>query len=150
MMDKTDFKKGVGSVLKTAGFASKSGSWYLSGRESIVVVNIQKSDFDEKFYLNFGVWLRSLGDADFPSESKCHLQARLTALFPEYAETIDRACKVGGSREDFAIFAKLLESEFVPFCRDCLRTEDLRLKLQTGVFSGALVMKVAKDALTEI
>ncbi|WAC71441.1 DUF4304 domain-containing protein [Roseateles sp. SL47] len=150
MMDKTNFKKGLGCVLKSAGFASKSGSWYLSGRDSIVVLNLQKSDFDEKFYLNFGVWLKSLGAVEFPAENKCHIQARLTSLFPGHAEAIDRACMAGGSKEDSATFAEFLESEFVPFCNDCLRIEGLRSKLEADVFKRALIMKTAKDALTQV
>jgi hypothetical protein len=149
MMDKANFKKAVGNVLKSAGFTGKSGSWYLSSDESTVVLNLQKSDFDEKFYVNFGVWLQNLGAVDFPSENKCHIQARLTSLFPDNAEAVDRACKVGGSTEDFATFAEFLEKEVVPFCNDCLRAEGLRSKLEAGVFKKALIMKSAKDALTQ-
>lgn len=148
-MDKANFKKGIGSVLKSAGFVSKSGSWFLRGGDSTVVLNLQKSDFDEKFYVNVGVWLRSLGADDFPAENKCHIQARLTSLFPDYAEVIDRGSKMGGSIEDFTAFVELLEKEVVPFCSDCLRIEALRSKLEAGVFKKALIMKSARDALTQ-
>lgn len=148
MMDKANFKKGIDSVLKSAGFVGKSGSWFLGGGDATVVLNLQKSDFDEKYYVNFGVWLKSFGSVAFPSENKCHIQARLTSLFPDHAEVIDRASKMGSSTEDFMAFAELLEKVVVPFCNDCLRIEDLRSKLEAGVFKKALVMKAAKDALT--
>lgn len=92
MIDKTNFKKAVGSVLKSVGFENKGQSWYLDGDDSIVVLNLQKSDFDEKYYVNLGVWLKSLGGVAFPSENKCHIQARLTSLFPAQTEIIDQAC----------------------------------------------------------
>lgn len=147
MMEKANFKKALGGVLKSGGFTNKGQSWYLDGRDSIVVLNLQKSDFDEKYYVNLGVWLKSLDAVPFPSENKCHIQARLTALFPEHAEIIDLACRIGSSSDEFAKFAEFLQVIAMPFCHGCLRAEDLRSKIEAGDFKRALVMKIVKDAL---
>jgi len=147
MMDKASFKKGIGRVFRTAEFAGKGNSWYLSGSNCTVVLNFQKSDFEEKFYVNFAVWLKDLGTVDFPAANKCHIQARLTSLFPVHVEAIDRGSRIGCSREEFAAFTEFLRDEVVPFCKDCLQTEGLRSKLEAGVFKSALIMKTAKDAL---
>jgi hypothetical protein len=43
----------------------------------------------------------------------------------------------------------MLQSEGVPFFRDCLSIVGLRHKLETAVFDKALVMKIAKDSLIQ-
>jgi hypothetical protein len=147
MMKNMVFKKNIGVLLKARGFVNKGQSWFLSGDDSTVVLNLQKSDFDERFYVNFGVWLKCLGEVAFPPENKCHIQARLTSLFPEYGEIVDRACTVGSSEDEFAAFVDFLQVKVVPFCEDCLRVETLKAKIEAGEFKKALVMKSAKDAL---
>lgn len=148
MIDKTYFKKTIGSLLKEVGFKNKDQSWYVDGPDSIVVLNIQKSDFDDKYYINFGVWLKRLGAVDFPKENKCHIQARLTSIFPEDAEIIDAACRINADNEEnFVRLLALIRTKIVPFCIDCLQIDGLREKLLRGDFKRALVMKEAKDIL---
>jgi len=62
---KTTLKKSIGDVLQPAGFDRKGQSWYLAGADAIVVFNLQKSDYDEVYYVNLGFWLKQLGDATF-------------------------------------------------------------------------------------
>lgn len=147
MMEKTTFKKTIGGVLKAARFANKGQSWFLDGDESIVVLNLQKSDFDDKYYVNLGIWLKSLGAVAFPAENKCHIQVRLTSLFPGDAEMIDRACRGDASNEDLASFVEFLRMQVAPFCEDCLHSGALWSKIEGGEFKKALIMKIAKDAL---
>jgi hypothetical protein len=147
MMEKASFKKGFGGVLKTAGFLSKGQSWFKDGRDSIVVLNLQKSDFDEKYYVNFGVWLKSLGMTTFPSDTKCHIQGRLTSLFPAQSVMIDRGCMLTSGAEAFATLLEFMAEKVVPFCEDCLKIESLQAKVVRGEFKKALIMKSAKEVL---
>jgi len=147
MMVKVDFKKAFGDALKVVGFARKGQAWFKNGGDSTVVLNLQKSDFDEKYYVNFGVWLKALGDVAFPSENKCHIQARLTSLFPEHSEMIDRACKPTSGANEVADFIAFLIEEFAPFCDDCLRIDGLQAMLLSGKLKKALMMKPARDLL---
>lgn len=147
MTQKTDFKKAFGNALKAMRFLKKGQSWFLEGKDSVVVLNLQKSDFDTKYFVNLGIWLKSLGAADFPSENRCHIQARLTSLFPERAEMIDGACDMSAEGRDLTSFLDFLEGQVVPLCVDCLHIENLRSRLERGDFKRALVMKAAKDVL---
>ncbi len=147
MTGKANFKKAVGAALKSARFAAKGQSWYLDGKDSIVVLNLQKSDFDDKYYVNFGVWLRLLGAVDLPPVNQCHIQTRLTSLFPADAELIDRACRMDAADADLTQFIELLRGSVVPFCDDCLQISFLRSLYERGEFKKALVMKNAKDVL---
>lgn len=150
MMAKANFKKAFGDALKAVGFAKKGPSWFKDGSDSIVVLSLQKSDFDEKYYVNFGVWLKSLGDAAFPSENKCHIQARLTSLFPEQSVMIEQACRLTSGADEFAVFIEFLWEKVAPFCEDCLRIEGLQASFANGGFKKALIMKPARDLLVAI
>ncbi|QTN28808.1 DUF4304 domain-containing protein [Rhodoferax sp. AJA081-3] len=147
MMEKTTFKKAIGGVLKAARFANNGQSWFLDGDDSIVVLNLQKSDFDDKYYVNLGIWLKSLGAVAFPAENKCHIQVRLTSLFPGDAEMIEGACSGNASDEDLRTFVEFLRVKVAPFCADCVHTGALWSKIEGGEFKKALIMKIAKDCL---
>lgn len=101
-MNKQNFKKSLGAVLNSIGFVGKGQSWFKNGQDAIVVLNIQKSDYEEKYYVNCGIWLKEIEVADFPPEHKCHLQVRLTSLFPEDAAMIERACSLTDGEDEMA------------------------------------------------
>lgn len=67
---------------KSSGSAKKSGSWYRRSAETIVVLNLQKSNYATRYYVNVALWLLPLGDVDAPKENKCHVRSRLTGLVP--------------------------------------------------------------------
>lgn len=67
---------------KAAGCSKKSGSWYLRSPETIVVLNLQKSQYGLQYYVNVALWLRALGEMDAPKENKCQIRTRLTRLVP--------------------------------------------------------------------
>jgi hypothetical protein len=54
----------------------------------------------------------------FPAENKCHIQVRLTSLFPGDAEMIDRACRGDARDDDLAPFVEFLRTKVAPFCED--------------------------------
>lgn len=67
-------------VLKKEMFRKKGGTWWRKREGFIQVINIQGSRFSKRFYLNLGVYIRALGDKEFPAEYDCHLRVRLGAL----------------------------------------------------------------------
>jgi uncharacterized protein DUF4304 len=71
---------------KSSGCTKKSGSWYRRSSETIVVLNLQKSQYAMRYYVNVAVWLLALGDTDAPKENKCHVRTRLTKLVPRELE----------------------------------------------------------------
>jgi hypothetical protein len=73
---------------KSSFGAKKSGSWYRRSEETIVVLNLQKSNYGPSYYVNVAIWLLAAGAADAPKPSHCHVQTRLDRLLP--AEMHDR------------------------------------------------------------
>jgi len=148
MIDKKDIKKALGEVFQEVGFLHKGQSWFLTGSDSIVVINLQKSDFDKKYYINIGVWLKRFGDVSFPKENQCHIQTRLTSLFNEHASLIEDACSLEkGTETNMKELVDFLRAKAVPFFRTCSTEEGLSENFRAGCFRRALVMKIAKDAL---
>ena len=66
----------LADALGPAGFTRKSGSWFRRSDEVIEVVNLQRSQWGEPYYLNYALWLRALGELPFPGEHTCHVRWR--------------------------------------------------------------------------
>jgi hypothetical protein len=66
--------------LGEAGFRKKSGSWYLDAPETILVANLQKSNWGPQYYVNLAVWFKALGTEEAPKEQFCHLRKRLESI----------------------------------------------------------------------
>lgn len=148
MIDKKKLKKAFSEVFRDSGFLHQGQSWYLDSTEATVVVNLQKSDYEDKYYLNFGVWLKKLGITSFPKENKCHIQARLSSLFHDAADVFERGCSLSeGSEETLEELITFIRLECIPFFRSCLNEINLRAFLMEGRFANALVMKFARDFL---
>ena len=68
---------------KARGGHKKAGSWYLITAESVTVLNLQKSNYSPRYYINFGLWFLGIGPANDPRPTDCHLQTRLELLVSE-------------------------------------------------------------------
>ena len=44
------------------------------------VLNIQKSPFGERIYVNLGIYLKALGTETSPPERRCHIRVRLEEI----------------------------------------------------------------------
>ena len=50
-MESNEFKKIVNELAKKGGFTSAFGGWFKESSESIVVLNLEKSNFGNLYYL---------------------------------------------------------------------------------------------------
>ena len=67
---------------RSLGGSKNSGSWYFTGPDAIAVLNLQKSQYGPRYYLNVGLWLLGVGAATNPKPTHCHVQSRLEELVP--------------------------------------------------------------------
>ena len=147
MTEKTEFKKAFGNALKTHEFRKKGQSWYLHGPDCTVVLNLQKDDFSDLYYVNFGVWLLAFGNNEYPPENHCHVGARLEELFPAQRELIFDACTIGPEEVELPRFVDLLHSHVVPLCRKCLTIPGLKELINSGQIPHYFVIRVARPLL---
>lgn len=148
MIDKAYFKKNFGRTLVAAGFKNHGQSWYLDGPDTIVMLNLQKSEYDDKYYFNFGIWLKTLGEAVFPQKHHCHIAGRVDAIFEEEIELVERGGRI--NTEEHEYYDRLLgffQEQVIPYCRGCLCSAALAAKLESGEFRSVMVLKIARDAL---
>jgi hypothetical protein len=148
MIDKKALKKTVGGSLEPVGFVKKGQTWYFTGQDAIAVVNLQKWDFGERYFLNVGISLKTLGGPEWPDEKQCQIQSRATALFRGAHELLTRACSLEeATAEDLGALGHFLREELAPFCIACAELGRLRVLFKESRFERALVMKNAREIL---
>jgi len=151
-MGTNTIKKAFSTSMKKAGFGKKSDGWYLSMDDTILVVNLQKSNFGEQYYINLAVWLNELGQITFPKEYQCHIRTRATLLEPErqkYWE--DKVFNLENTEiteeERLELVQSFLENTAIPFLLSCGEVAELKRLHQEGQLKGAAVMANAQKIL---
>lgn len=71
------------AAMSSLGLTKKGNSWYLRSDETILVIELQKSNYSLRYFVNIAVWLLPLGMTKFPKEQACHIRTRLSQLVPE-------------------------------------------------------------------
>ena len=59
-MDNKELKKQIDNLLIPVGFKRKGNNWKLENEELEKVVNLQKSNFNNSYYINYGYNLKKL------------------------------------------------------------------------------------------
>lgn len=77
--------------LKLLGFKKKGARWYRDNEDVISVVGLQKSQWGDQHYINLGIWVKLLGDVDFPEVKDCHIQCRLENVTIDQANDLAKA-----------------------------------------------------------
>jgi hypothetical protein len=135
--------------LKQEGFQKKSGSWYLNGFETVVVANLQKSNYGEQYYVNLAIWLKALGDDLFPKEHKCHIRLRLGSLVgqqPLRCFDMDDTSITEAARD--TSIRTVVEREVIPFLKECSTLKGIRRHLDDGKLRSGFVHRQVLDLLT--
>lgn len=83
MIDNRKLSTVLNTELKSHGFTKKGSTWYLKKDEIISVLNLQKSNYDNTFFLNIGFWLLKIEDIDTPKQERCHVLSRASSLWPD-------------------------------------------------------------------
>jgi hypothetical protein len=100
-VDKKRLKQTVGEILEGGGFLKKGQTWYSCRPEVIGVLELQKSDWADHYYLNIGFFIRSLDPSmEFPPERLCHLRYRADSIFDDLGASMDEMLSLGDSETD--------------------------------------------------
>jgi hypothetical protein len=125
--------------LPSEGFKRKGSDWYLDTKESIVVVNLQKSNYGQQYYINIGIWLKALGDSRYPPEHKCHVTIRAGDLSEEFSEEfsskpslLDLERTVMANDVRIEQLERLVRTGVLPWIRSCVTVAGLRAQLHSG------------------
>jgi len=136
---------------KAAGMRKKSGSWLHRSDETVFVLNLQKSNYSVRYYVNVAVWLLALGENDAPKENKCQVRTRLDDLVGQSREArLTELLDMGTQIDDDVRREELLAvfEEHVRPVMDAAQTLDgLRSKAGQALITRSLVTGAGEQVL---
>lgn len=122
-----------------AGFRKNGRTWLLKGKDVTCKVNLQKSSYDDCYYVNISFYLNQLLELD--PEGNFHFHYRAENIFHDRRELIRAACHLAelSSPELLEQLAVFLETEMVPFLLACQDIKYLRKQFESGRMDFGLV-----------
>ena len=150
MIDKKKLKKQFSDKLKKANFKLKSNAWYKETEENIIVVELQKSNYSESYFLNIAVWLKALGEHQFPKERFCHIRMRADSYFIDYGAEIAEALDFSETELDVKKIVSidwLLQEKILPLSEKLSSIGGLKLLYRNGEFDNVFIHKNARELL---
>jgi hypothetical protein len=150
-LDNTVVEVALGQALKTHGFKKKYRTWYLELDETILVVNLQKSQWSRLFYINLGVWLKALGEEKFPKEYHCHINGRLESLAANDRELIHQALDLEdesvSAEERTNVIVSAINQLAMPLLLKCGTEAGVKASFLKGELEDMLIAVAAQELL---
>lgn len=76
-MNDITFKRILQNCLEERGFIYRNRRYYYDDEDLKIVVDVQKSNYNESFYINYGFYIKTLhGNVAFPKTNECDFAAR--------------------------------------------------------------------------
>lgn len=149
MIDKRGFRYIVDAALKKAGYERRSGAWYLLSSEVVAVFEPQKSNYDNTYFINIGLYLRGLGSETEPKERLCHIRCRVEDLIDVDPELFDLDSPAWSAAEHAAEIGRILGQNVLPRINQFLQFDGLQAAHIAGVFRGCFVHSTAEKLLSQ-
>ncbi len=145
----TLIKNTVDKTFRSHGFHKKSGTWYRESEETMLVANLQKSQYSEVYYINIGVWVKALGGNALPKEHQCHIRVRLGSLAGKQSDKALNADDTSVSEtERVVLILASIEQFGIPFMIANSSIPGIRNQLDSGNLSKALVHVKVKELVS--
>jgi len=136
-------------VLRETGFKVRTNTWHKQCQDTILVVNLQKSQWGPQYYINLAVWVKQLGDASTPKEYQCHIRQRATDLPDKRAKTLERALDLEDESMSIeqreACIDELMRESAIPFLESLSTLEGIRSALEAQKLKGCFVNRQLKE-----
>lgn len=99
-MEHREFVNLVSESVKQVGFRAYKKDFIYDSEKIVIIVNIQKSNFDESYYINYGFLLKEIHDlVEYPKIYEC--------------DYIGRFINYLGEKEEYDFNPNSLEKEYV-------------------------------------
>jgi len=149
----------IAAVMKKNGFRRKSNSWYLRTDDTILVVNLQRSQWGRSHsYINLAVWLNALGENTFPKQYNCHILFRIESFDAPsrnnywYQTVLNLENTDMSDAERIQKIQSFLEEKALPFLLSCGSVEGIRKLYREERFKdlwGVSILPAVKKLLEE-
>jgi hypothetical protein len=133
--------------------SGKTNTWHKPHQDTILVVNLQKSQFGEIYYINLGVWVRLLGENEAPKEYQCHIRQRATSLPTEKTKALEQALNFVEApmtpEERHAVIAEFMRTEAIPLLDSLATLEGIHTAIETQRLRGGMVPENLRGPLSQ-
>lgn len=155
MKTDNEIKLGINDALKEEGFYRKSTTWYREMNETLLVVNLQKSNFGDIFYINLAIEVKTLpaypGSKPPQKAHQCHIQVRIDSVEPAEDEQIKRLLNL----EDATIpsidrrrgIKQAVVRIALPLLTQCSTIDGIRIAYSQGKLEHAAIFKSVRDEI---
>jgi hypothetical protein len=75
-METTEFKKILDEIVVPNGLIKRRNSYYLKGKDLMVVLGLQKSSHSSGYYFNLGYIIKVLNDKQYPNYTDGNVRLR--------------------------------------------------------------------------
>ena len=76
MITENKFLSNINAILKKKGFQMRSKIWYRDVGYLLHIVNFQKSQYGNQYYINCGIVIKEMEKNSFPREYHAHIRFR--------------------------------------------------------------------------
>lgn len=148
-----EIKKVFTDELSLFGFKKQSKDWFYTNENLVVVVNLQKSNYEKLYFLNIGIWLNEIGGENInPKENVCHIRMRAERLFDSIPQNLN-------PRELFDFNNSILEEKvkdvktflcdyFCPMLIKLTDVDSLKLLYREHLFKYAYIENRTRELLS--
>lgn len=155
MKTENEIKLGIDEAVKEAGFLRKSTNWYREMNETILVINLQKSNYGDQYYINLGILVKDLpaypGSKPQPKAHQCHIQMRMGSEEPaeekHLEQLLNRDDKTIASIDRRLGIKQAIRLIALPFLDQCSTVDGIRNAYSQGKLDRAAVFKTVRDSL---
>ena len=83
-MEAKTFKKIIQNCVLKYGFIYKNKNYYINDK-LIVVINCQKSKYDNSYYINYGFWIKEIHEElSYPLVESCDIVGRFNCIIDKF------------------------------------------------------------------
>ncbi|TJZ53569.1 DUF4304 domain-containing protein [Sphingobacterium olei] len=133
-MESKGFKKIFSEVAKSNGFESAFGGWFKDSAESIVVLDLQKSNFGDYYEMNIKIYIQGMFGNSY-SRTKDLVKKDIGDVFTrqpsEYKSVFDFDEPMNSEKRKTEL-AKLFSKFIVPFAGKALSKSGIRELAEKG------------------
>ena len=80
-MDKEQFKKFCINEFKTRGFKKQKNAFYLTGRDLLSGIDLQKSNYGDVYYVNYYYFIGNFANnTNYPTHYESDIQGRIVVM----------------------------------------------------------------------
>lgn len=149
-MEKNDLISGLNKILKSANFKVKGTLWSKSCDDFSLIVNLRKSRWSNKYYLEIGlIFIKDQAGKYLTGAKNLNLNIAVNHLIPDLGTNIlDPILDLNISTNiKFDKGLELLKEKFIPYLEKMTSLDEIRKLYSLGNFKAAYIDKEALEII---